>query len=214
MEAAGLVPKAPPPPKPVAVEDAPEVVAAKVAAKAAERCAELQRDAAKAQPAPIFHLHAGATHITTPEVRNDITVHRRCRRARDPQRYTVQAAAAPSVEVKVEALMPEQPAPQIDVHVELPDELRIASLPAPPPPPPTRAQRCRRYCRIHADRKRCNETSPRGIDFVKEFEGVELTPIICSAGKKTIGVGHVIRPTDVIPIPSPKQRPTSCWPTI
>ena len=43
------------------------------------------------------------------------------------------------------------------------------------------------------------KTSQRGIDFIKEFEGCELNAYICSAGNKTIGVGHVIRPTDVIP---------------
>jgi lysozyme len=43
------------------------------------------------------------------------------------------------------------------------------------------------------------KTSQVGIDFIKEFEGCELTSYVCSAGKRTIGVGHVIRPTDVIP---------------
>lgn len=43
------------------------------------------------------------------------------------------------------------------------------------------------------------KTSQRGIDLIKEFEGCELKAYVCSAGKKTIGVGHVIRPTDVIP---------------
>lgn len=43
------------------------------------------------------------------------------------------------------------------------------------------------------------KTSQRGIDFIKEFEGLELTRYVCSAGKTTIGIGHVIRPTDMIP---------------
>jgi lysozyme len=43
------------------------------------------------------------------------------------------------------------------------------------------------------------KTSQRGIDLIKEFEGCELNAYTCSAGKLTIGYGHVIRPTDVIP---------------
>lgn len=37
------------------------------------------------------------------------------------------------------------------------------------------------------------KTSQAGIDFIKSFEGCELEPYVCSAGKKTIGVGHVMR---------------------
>lgn len=34
--------------------------------------------------------------------------------------------------------------------------------------------------------------SQKGIDLLKEFEGFEAKPYLCSAGKKTIGYGHVI----------------------
>lgn len=43
------------------------------------------------------------------------------------------------------------------------------------------------------------KTSQRGIDLIKDFEGCELSAYVCSAGKTTIGYGHVIRQTDVIP---------------
>lgn len=34
----------------------------------------------------------------------------------------------------------------------------------------------------------------KGVDFLISCEGFEPTMYICSAGKKTIGVGHVIKP--------------------
>lgn len=37
-------------------------------------------------------------------------------------------------------------------------------------------------------------TSSNGAGLIKHFEGCELTPYICSGGKRTIGVGHVILP--------------------
>lgn len=36
--------------------------------------------------------------------------------------------------------------------------------------------------------------SKKGIDLIKEFEGWSAIPYICSAGKKTIGYGHVMLP--------------------
>ena len=43
------------------------------------------------------------------------------------------------------------------------------------------------------------KTSQRGIDFIKEFEGFSAVRYICSAGKTTLGIGHVIRPGEVFP---------------
>ena len=34
------------------------------------------------------------------------------------------------------------------------------------------------------------KTSQRGIDLIKQFEGLELTAYHCSAGVPTIGYGH------------------------
>jgi len=50
------------------------------------------------------------------------------------------------------------------------------------------------------------KTSQRGIDFIKEFEGCELNPYVCSAGRKTIGVGHVIRPGESFNPPLTEQE--------
>lgn len=38
------------------------------------------------------------------------------------------------------------------------------------------------------------KTSQRGIDLIKNAEGLRLQPYICSAGKRTIYYGHVILP--------------------
>lgn len=42
------------------------------------------------------------------------------------------------------------------------------------------------------------KTSPKGLDLIKQHEGLSLTKYICPAGKPTIGYGHVILPTDDI----------------
>lgn len=34
--------------------------------------------------------------------------------------------------------------------------------------------------------------SPKGLDLLKKFEGFRSKPYLCSAGKKTIGYGHVL----------------------
>jgi len=113
--------------------DVPAVKAAQITADAQVRSAELAVDAARAtQPAQtIIHLPA------SPEVRNDITV-----QAAAPvvvpapevrNEITVAApavhVAAPNVEVRAELVLPEQPAPIVEVKVDMPDTLRIASLP-------------------------------------------------------------------------------------
>lgn len=36
------------------------------------------------------------------------------------------------------------------------------------------------------------KTNQAGIELIKKFEGLSLKPYTCSAGKLTIGVGHVI----------------------
>ena len=36
------------------------------------------------------------------------------------------------------------------------------------------------------------EVSEKGLSLIKEFEGLELSPYKCPAGKNTIGYGHVI----------------------
>ena len=38
--------------------------------------------------------------------------------------------------------------------------------------------------------------SKKGIDLIKEFEGLSLQPYKCPAGKLTVGYGHVLKPTD------------------
>lgn len=38
------------------------------------------------------------------------------------------------------------------------------------------------------------KTSQQGLDLIKHFEGFEPKPYVCSAGKITIGYGHVILP--------------------
>jgi len=35
--------------------------------------------------------------------------------------------------------------------------------------------------------------SKKGLELIKSFEGLRLKPYYCSAGKLTIGYGHVIR---------------------
>lgn len=38
--------------------------------------------------------------------------------------------------------------------------------------------------------------SASGIEFIKKWEGVKLSPYLCSAGVPTIGVGHAILPNE------------------
>lgn len=48
-------------------------------------------------------------------------------------------------------------------------------------------------------------TSNNGIELIKHFEGCELVPYLCSAGKRTIGVGHVILPGEKLESITEKQ---------
>lgn len=48
--------------------------------------------------------------------------------------------------------------------------------------------------------------SQRGIDFIKEAEGLELTVYDCSKGKKTIGYGHVILKNENLPGKITKEK--------
>lgn len=43
------------------------------------------------------------------------------------------------------------------------------------------------------------ETSPEGIVFIIQWEGERLRRYLCAAGKPTIGVGHLILPSENIP---------------
>lgn len=38
------------------------------------------------------------------------------------------------------------------------------------------------------------QTSDKGIDLIMKYEGLSLTPYVCSGNKLTIGYGHVIQP--------------------
>ena len=96
------------------------MLAAKAIAAGNVRAAELRRDAAVASQ-PHIHVHQGAVNVTTPEVRNEITVqpaeapvnnivneiHER--EAAPPVIHIAQPTvnvSAPNVEVQVEAIMP------------------------------------------------------------------------------------------------------------
>ncbi len=61
-------------PAPAPVEDAPAVKAARIAADAQTRSAELQAQAAREAKPPVFNINAAPINITTPEVRNEIAV--------------------------------------------------------------------------------------------------------------------------------------------
>ena len=40
------------------------------------------------------------------------------------------------------------------------------------------------------------QTSQKGLDLIKRFEGFSARPYTCPAGKLTIGYGHVIKPAE------------------
>lgn len=42
-------------------------------------------------------------------------------------------------------------------------------------------------------------TSMNGLQFIEKWEGCILTPYICPAGLRTIGIGYLIKPTDNFP---------------
>lgn len=50
------------------------------------------------------------------------------------------------------------------------------------------------------------KTSKLGKDIIKEFESFRSTPYKCSAGKITIGWGHVILPGEKISVPITKGK--------
>jgi len=43
------------------------------------------------------------------------------------------------------------------------------------------------------------KTSEEGLELIAKWEGCILTPYFCIAGKRTIGIGHVIRPGENYP---------------
>jgi hypothetical protein len=126
IKQAGLAPAPAPAPKP---EEAPEVLAAKARADGEVRKMEIQRDIARATPAPVTNniIHTPAVRVENNLPETVVNV----------QPAAVQVdVAAPSVtvepanvECRVEAIMPAQDAPVVEVNVEMPDEFRIASLP-------------------------------------------------------------------------------------
>jgi lysozyme len=51
---------------------------------------------------------------------------------------------------------------------------------------------------IDANKKMSNmKTSKQGLEFIASWEGLELTPYKDAAGLLTIGVGHLIKPSEV-----------------
>jgi lysozyme len=48
-------------------------------------------------------------------------------------------------------------------------------------------------------------TNRKGIELIKKFEGFSAKPYICPGNKRTIGFGHVIKPTENFVILSEKQ---------
>lgn len=50
------------------------------------------------------------------------------------------------------------------------------------------------------------KTSKLGKDIIKEFESFRAMSYKCSAGKMTIGWGHVILPGEKIPVPITKEK--------
>jgi lambda family phage portal protein len=124
ITAAGLQPEPAPVVAPVAPAKPaePDPAMGKAMALLMTRLAEPQ---APAQPAaaPSVVINQGDTHITTPPVSvQPAAVHIENRQ---------EAQAAPNVEVRVDAVMPEQAAPVVEVNVELPSEttMHIASMP-------------------------------------------------------------------------------------
>ena len=115
---------APAPPKPApkpAAEEGDDELRAQI------RALKTDLDAARATIAPQHHYHLPpppAVTVTSPEIRNDIVVQPAAAPVVEIRNEIT--TPAPVVEVHVEAIMPEQPAPQIDVTVEMPDELRMA----------------------------------------------------------------------------------------
>lgn len=124
-----------PPPMPVEPadpedDDPPVVKAAKIAADAQVRVAELQRDAAK-DTAPATHTnHYHITQPAAPDVRVQVdgsTINVAAPEVRNE--ITMPEQAPPNVEVHVEALMPEQAAPVVEVTVEQPPQEVTVHLP-------------------------------------------------------------------------------------
>jgi hypothetical protein len=127
LDEAGLKPAAPAAPMP---PPAPDTEVTDLAKALLARSLEHRESAPAPAPQITIHNAPPAIHLTQGEVRTEVTV---------------EPAAAPNVEVRnaittpepvvnveahFEARMPEQPAPVVEVNVETPDTLHIASLPA------------------------------------------------------------------------------------
>ncbi|MBT9165106.1 MAG: Lysozyme RrrD [candidate division WS2 bacterium] len=46
--------------------------------------------------------------------------------------------------------------------------------------------------------KKHRRVTQRGLEFIKRWEGFSPVPYYCSAGVRTIGWGHVIKPTETL----------------
>ena len=82
----------------------------------------------KADPTPAIHVHASPVNIENrmPEqAAPQVTVQNHA----PAQPAPVVHVAAPEVEVRVEAIMPEQPVTHVHNEINMPDELRIAAMP-------------------------------------------------------------------------------------
>ena len=115
------------------------MLAAKERAAGQVRAAELALDAARARRPADTHVHLPPP----PEIRNEINVAPAAAPVVNVAAADVPVVnvAAPSVECRVEALMPEQPAPTIEVKVELPAEQKMQITALPPRETKTRIER-------------------------------------------------------------------------
>lgn len=125
--AAGLAPYAAPAAAPAPAPQ-PDPAMSKLAAAALMRMSEPPA----VPPAPTFHYSAPPINLNIGETRNVIQVPEQA----PPTIEVKNEVAAPvvniepaAVEVRVDAIMPEQPAPVVEVQVDMPDEMKIAALP-------------------------------------------------------------------------------------
>ena len=136
----GLINLAPPPvaaPKETAVDQAVKLMAASVATRAAEPVIHAP-PAAMPAPSPSVTVQLNSDHMNTAVDRLYDTIADQGRSLAAQIREDIAAMPiiipAPVVniapaEVRVEAIMPELPAPAVDVNVELPAQFAIGSLP-------------------------------------------------------------------------------------
>jgi lambda family phage portal protein len=119
IDAAGLKPAAPEPPKPKPEDEDTARAIKAMLARAAEPAAA---------PHVTIHQAAPVISVTTPEVRNDINVQPAAAPLVEVKNEITTPAPVVNVESRVEAVMPDQAAPVVNVNVEavMPDELKTA----------------------------------------------------------------------------------------